>query len=236
MIHHDYAGPGVFADAVRDHDAFEWRPHETAPPRADQFDAAIVFGAAAQVDEEDIHRWLPDEKALISDLLVSEVPVLGICFGSQLLAEAAGAVLRPAATPEVGWHEVALTPDGRRDPLLGFCPERFQGIHGHSYEWLLPPGGVTLARSEHALQAFRLENRAAWGLQFHPEVTESDYNLWLDRWGRDPASVTAELDPEPVRAETAIRIGAWNEIGRGIARRFLAVAASSRRPAAPDSG
>ena len=139
------------------HELVEWLPHEAPPPQLDGFDAAIVFGAEAQVDQEDAHPWLRRRSRLVAELVERGTPVLGVCFGSQLLAELAGAEVRRAAEPEIGWHEVELTARGPADPLLGFLPERFESLHWHHYEWLLPPGAVALARSARCLQAFRLE-------------------------------------------------------------------------------
>ena len=204
----------MFADGG-EAELVEWLPHEAPPPDLDGFDAAFVFGADAQVDEEDSHPWLRPDKALVRELIERELPVLGVCFGSQLLAEAAGGVVRPSAAPEVGWYEVELTADGAADPLLGFLPQRFESLQYHSYEWLLPPGAVELARSAVCLQAFRLRDRPVWGVQFHPEVTESDFGEWLDDF---------QGDPEPIRAETAAKIRAWNDVGREMAKRFLAIA------------
>ena len=204
----------MFADGG-EAELVEWLPHEAPPPDLDGFDAAFVFGADAQVDEEDSHPWLRPDKALVRELIERELPVLGVCFGSQLLAEAAGGVVRPSAAPEVGWYEVELTADGAADPLLGFLPQRFESLQYHSYEWLLPPGAVELARSAICLQAFRLRDRPVWGVQFNPEVTESDFGEWLDDF---------QGDPEPIRAETAAKIRAWNDVGREMAKRFLAIA------------
>ena len=207
------------------HEQVEWLPHETPPPALDGIDAAIVYGAEAQVDQDDELDWIRSEKRVVADLVERGTPVLGICFGSQVLAEFAGAEVRLAAEPEIGWYETELTSDGRADPLLGFLPERFETLHWHHYEWLLPPGALALARSERCLQAFRLADRPVWGLQFHPEVTESDYNEWLDGWGDDAGAVATGGDPGAIRAETAAKIGAWNDVGRTIAARFLATAA-----------
>jgi GMP synthase (glutamine-hydrolysing) len=206
----------VFADVGAE--LVEWLPHEAPPPELDGFDAAMVFGADAQVDQEDAHPWLRPEKVLIRELIDRGMPVLGVCFGSQLLAEAAGGVVRPSAQQEVGWHRVELTTDGRADPLMGFLPGRFESLQYHSYEWLLPPGAVALARSALCLQAFRLRDRPVWGVQFHPEVTESDFGEWLDEFDGDPA---------PIRRETAAKIGAWNRVGRELAKRFLDAATAA---------
>jgi GMP synthase (glutamine-hydrolysing) len=220
-VHHRNAAAGVFADPQAE--LVEWLPHEADPPSLDGFDAALLLGAEAQVDQEDAHPWLRGEKRLVRELLDRGTPVLGVCFGSQLLAEALGAEVRRAAEPEIGWHEVDLAPEGRSDPLLGFLPERFESLQWHSYEWLLPPGAVALARSARCLQAFR--HGTAWGVQFHPEVTEADYGEWLDGFREDPAAVATGLDPAVIRAETVAKIGAWNEVGRELFRRFVAAAA-----------
>jgi GMP synthase (glutamine-hydrolysing) len=224
VVHHRNAAAGVFADpaAAAGHELVEWLPHEEPPPDLDDFGAALVFGGEAQVDEEDAHPWLRAEKAILRELLERATPLLGVCLGSQLVAEAAGAAVRKAPAPEIGWYEIELTVD---DPLLGFLPERFEGFQWHHYEWLLPPGAVALARSETCLQAFRLEERPVWGVQFHPEVTYADLASWLDHWDEDPDAIATGLDPEAIRAESERKIGAWNDVGRRISERFLAVAA-----------
>jgi GMP synthase (glutamine-hydrolysing) len=233
IVHHRNAAAGVFAEPAlaAGHELVEWRPHESPPPATDGFGAAIVFGSSAQVDQEDDHPWLRPEKRFVRDLLERGTPLLGVCFGSQLLAEAAGAQVRRAARPEIGWHAIELTPEGRDDPVLGILPERFDSLQYHHYEWLLPPGATALARSAHTLQAFRLGKRPVWGVQFHPEVTEADFGSWLDDWESDPDAVATGLDPEAIRAETAAKIGAWNETGRAISERFVEVSrAASRTP------
>jgi GMP synthase (glutamine-hydrolysing) len=228
IVHHRNAGAGVFRDpaGAGGHELVEWMPHEEPPPRPDEFHAAVVLGGEAHVDQEDAHPWLRPEKALLRSMLDMGTPVLGVCLGSQLVAQAAGAVVRPAPRSEIGWNEIELAPEGLTDPVLGFLPERFEGFGWHHYEWLLPPGGITLARSELALQAFRLGERPVWGLQFHPEVTEPDLGSWLDDWQNDPGAVATGLDPETIRAESAAKITRWNDAGRAISERFLSRAAS----------
>jgi GMP synthase (glutamine-hydrolysing) len=239
VVHHLDAAAGVFEEPAlaAGHELVAWLPHESPPPALDGFDAAIVFGGEAQVDEEDAYPWLRPEKDLVAELLQREVPLLGVCLGSQLVADVAGAVVRRAAAPEIGWHEIELTPEGANDPVLGFLPARFESFGWHYYEWLLPPGAVELARSAACLQAFRLDGRSGtgngrgrrplpvWGIQFHPEVTLSDLESWVDHWEVD--LIADGLDPEGIRAESAAKIEAWNGVGRGISERFLGVAAGA---------
>jgi GMP synthase-like glutamine amidotransferase len=215
VVHHDNAAAGVFAEPAlaAGHELVEWLPHKDPRPPSDGFGAAFVFGGEMNVDEEGAHPWLREEKRLIGELIERGTPLLGVCLGSQLVAEAAGAVVRRAKMPEIGWYDVTLTPEGEDDDLLGVLPSRFESFQFHYYEWLLPPGGTALARSALALQAFRLGERPVWGLQFHPEVVEQDLRSWLD----DPDVP----DPEAIRRESAGKIGAWNDAGRALSARFL---------------
>jgi GMP synthase (glutamine-hydrolysing) len=203
------------------HELVEWLPSEAPPPALDGVGAAIVFGGAMNVDEEDAHPWLRDEKAFLRRLLAEGPPVLGVCLGAQLVAEAAGAEPRRASEPEIGWLEVELRPEARDDALLGPLPQRVDGFQWHSYEAPLPPGAVPLAASPVCLQAYRLDGGRGWGLQFHAEVTRESVELWLADYREDPDAVRIGLDPEALRAETARKIEAWNQLGRGLCARFL---------------
>jgi GMP synthase (glutamine-hydrolysing) len=222
IVHQRDAGSGVFADVDAQLD--EWLPPEAPPPSLEGYDAVMVFGGAMNVDQEDRLDWLRPEKELLREVLDRGMPVLGVCLGSQLLAEAAGAEPRRAREPEIGWHELYLTPEASNDPLLAGLPERLEAFSWHSYESPLPPGAVPLARSPVCLQAFRLDGRAAWGLQFHAEVTEAIVADWLGDYRSDPDAIRIGIDPDALRAETRRRIRAWNETGRAIARRFLEAA------------
>jgi GMP synthase (glutamine-hydrolysing) len=139
----------------------------------------------------------------------------------------AGGVTRRAAQSEIGWHEIQLTGAGVRDPVIGGLPERFEAFEWHHDHFLLPARAVPLARSSMCLQAFRLEDRPAWGVQFHPEVTLAILEAWLDGWEEDEDAVASGLDPEAIRLESRGKIVAQIELGRGIASRFLAEAASA---------
>lgn len=228
VVHHDNAAAGVFADVPAE--LVEWRPAAAeAVPEPNGYGAVMVFGGAMHAGQEDLHPWLADEKAFLRGLLAEGVPVLGVCLGAQLLAEAAGAEPRRARTPEIGWRRVEVTREGESDPLLGPLAPSVELFQWHSYEAPLPPGAVPLARSAVCLQAFRVEDRPAWGVQFHAEVTLSDAGEWLDEFGTDPDAVATGLDPEKLRAETRERIGAQNELGRALARRFVAAAAGAGR-------
>jgi GMP synthase (glutamine-hydrolysing) len=223
IVHQPNAGAGVFGEVAdrAGHELVRWVPSATPPPAEDGFGAVMVFGGSMHLDQEDANPWLREEKAFLREVLEGGVPLLGVCLGSQLVAEAAGASPRRASRPEIGWHGIELTAEGGRDPLLAPLAGGFEGFGWHSYEFPLPPEADALARSDICLQAFRLRGRPVWGLQFHAEVTPDTLDSWIDDYDSDEDAVRLGLDPERLREESAGRIEAWNELGRGISRRFL---------------
>ena len=221
LVHQWDAASGVFADALAEtgHELVERNVAETGLPE-DEFEAVLVFGGAMHVDQEDRHGWLRDEGAYLRGLLAADVPVLGVCLGGQLLAKALGAPVRRLPSPEVGWHEVELTPEAAGDPLFGGLPERFDSFQWHSYAFELPDGAILLARNARCHQAYRV-GEAAWGLQFHAEVTRATLDNWVQS---SKPEEDGAIDFTRLQAESEGRIDRWNELGREICRRFLAVA------------
>ncbi len=131
----------------------------------------VVMGGPMGVYEMDRYPHLRSELRLIEDALARGVPVLGICLGSQLLAAALGARVRPGPQKEIGWYPVLLEPPAAEDRLFAGTPASFQALHWHGDVFDLPAGAVPLARSRMtAVQAFR-SGASAYGILFHPEVT-----------------------------------------------------------------
>jgi GMP synthase (glutamine-hydrolysing) len=231
IVHEDHAGPGVFGEAIRERGDVleEWMVPTVAEPPGDPlgYDAVLVLGGAVNVDEGHDHPWLHAERGLLGELLERRVPLVGLCLGSQMVAQAAGAVPRRAPRPEIGWHTVELTEAGTEDPLLGPLGPSFEVFQWHGYEFPLPPGAVALARSEVCLQGARI-GEAAWAIQFHPEVTEADALHWTEDFESDADAVRLGIDPTSLALEIEAKIGAFNELGRGICRRWLDLAARPR--------
>ena len=221
IVHELDAGAGVFGDFPT------WVPGAAPLPSIEVVDALMVFGGSMHVDQNDEHRWLDAEKEFIRDALLRGTPILGVCLGSQLLAAAAGALPHRSPEPEIGWYDIEITEAGAADPLLGPLAPSVELFEWHHYVAPLPPGAVELARTPACVQAFRIEAKPAWGLQFHAEVTRENLWSWLDGWENSEAIHTS-LDPERIRAASELRIEGQNEVGRGIAERFLAEAARAR--------
>ena len=228
LVHQDDAPPGTFGEVVAEHghelDVRSFVPgagDEPSPDAAGRYGAVMFFGGSMQVDQDDRHPWLEPERAFVRELIDREVPTVGVCLGSQVIAQAAGGAIGPAVVPEVGWHEVELTLDALDDPVLGDCPRRFAAYQGHSYGFGLPPGALALAHGQaDALQAYRIGD-AMWGLQFHPEVTWDIVDPWIAEHAAD-----GDVPDEPaLREETRANLPRWMAFGRSLCARFLERAA-----------
>jgi GMP synthase (glutamine-hydrolysing) len=219
IVHDGDAGTELFGPVIAEagHDLHEWSFAEQGAPSLDGYGAVLVFGGSQHPDQDDVYPWLAREAEWLPTLIEQQLPTLGICLGSELLARATGAWVGRLPEPEIGWGEVRLTEAGSEDRVFSELPPRFEGLLWHHYAHDLPGGAVALAHSAASLQAFRLGD-ACWGIQFHPEVTEPQLGRWISDEGDPPP------DPERLRVETRQQIGRWNELGRRLCRAFLAAA------------
>jgi GMP synthase (glutamine-hydrolysing) len=223
VIQHDAdKGLGLFepplAEASLDLDV-RFAGHDEIEP-ADHA-AVIALPGVANPDEDSLA--ITATRAALREALRRGLPVLGICLGAELLAEAAGGDSRPCP-PEWGFREVALTPAAVGDELLGALPGRFDVFQAHNFGLDLPAGAVALAGSNGALQAFRV-GACAWGVQFHPEPTLA----MLDGWTHALGHVMQEngVDPELTRTLGRRHVPEWSERAGEMGRRFAAVVRSA---------
>lgn len=148
---------------------------ELAPELLDTPTAVIISGSGefylTQGDGKD--TWLPKTLRFIGQVLDRDIPLLGICFGFQLLAiQQGGVVERVEAMKETGTLEIQLFPSAYNDELFESLPDNFLGQLGHKDTITkLPKHVIPLAKSEKVpFQAFRVQGKMAWGTLFHPEL------------------------------------------------------------------
>ena len=187
-------------------------PH-LPPPRS--IAGAVVTGSHSMVTEG--QGWVEPLADWLRRLVQDEVPILGVCYGHQLLGQTLGGLVgfRPDG-PEIGTVAVDLLPAGETDALLGGMPKRFRAHTTHAQSILtLPDGAVLLARTDHETHAAFRAGSCAWGVQFHPEYDQQIMRFYvreqratLQAQGRDPDRVEAEV--------------CYADTGR-ILRRFLAL-------------
>ncbi len=180
LQHVPFEGPGVFARHLNARDVTVEKflvPRDGMPK--DSGDLLIVMGGPMSVNDPD--SWIAEETAFIRAAMQAKKPVLGICLGSQFMAKALGAQVRPGRALEIGMTPIRLTDDGKKDPVFSQFPDTFEVFEWHGEVFDLPAGCEALAGSAIApIQAFRYGSRA-YGLLFHLEIEQS----WIDALCRE---------------------------------------------------
>lgn len=172
------------------------------PPAADVC-GAVFMGGPMSANDTRKHPRLGEETRWLREAVDAELPLLGVCLGSQLLARALGARISPGAK-EIGFAPVEVLDD--RDPLLAPLAPRSTVLHWHGEAFDLPSGATQLARSAATdVQAFRAGS-SAWGLLFH---AEADLEL-AERWLEEPTMAAQARDHLGPEADRALRQGAAN--------------------------
>lgn len=150
-------------------------------PALGAVDAIVTLGGEQSVRDLPRYGYLSAETELLREAVAREVPVLGICLGSQLLAHALGATVRLAARRQVEWRTLRPTPEGAADPIVSALPAAGGGIpalHWNEDVFDLPPGAVELLeRAGQGVEGFRAGARA-WGFQFHPDADAAALEDW----------------------------------------------------------
>lgn len=140
-------------------------------------DLLVVLGGPIGAYEEDRYPFLTDEIRLIERRLAADLPILGICLGSQLMARALGARVYPGPAKEIGFKPLTLTAEGDVSPLAVFGENPVLHWHGDTFD--LPDGAMRLASTDICLnQAFAVGSRAL-ATQFHPEAGGPGFERWL---------------------------------------------------------
>lgn len=219
VIEHDHVSPpGPVADALRsrgyevvEHLVVEEEDFPTPTlanpmPSLTGVDLIVPMGAPWHAYDADLRAaWVDAELDLLRAADADGIPVLGICFGGQLLAMAHGGTVGVARAGELGWVDIETA-----QPDLVAAGPWFQW---HGDGWEVPPGATELAHNAAASQSFVLRRNLA--VQFHPELTEAMLQGWLDNGGdsiardhgHDPAELLAQTRAEePAARERAFAL------------------------------
>ncbi len=172
LQHVSFEGPARIADwlTAENYDFTTTRFDKSqAPPDLDGIQLLIVMGGPMSVKDELEFPWLIEEKQFIRNAIERGVPVLGICLGAQLIANALGASVFPNAQKEIGWFPVEGVSDGHAETFA--FPKALTVFHWHGETFDLPAGARHLARSVACEnQAFQYGSSVI-GLQFHLEMS-----------------------------------------------------------------
>jgi GMP synthase-like glutamine amidotransferase len=212
--HESDAGPGRLAPFLGPLDVRRPYAGDALPDGVDGHAGVVVLGGEVCAWDDEKAPWLPATRVLLARATSAGLPVLGVCLGAQLLAMACGGRAEPGgAGLEVGLSTVRVLPSGRADPLLAGvlgavggtasppdAPHFLAPQYHRDAITELPPDAELLATGEvYGVQAFRVGERA-WGVQYHPEVTDDDFAAWtagghasLVAEGHDPAALLASV-------------------------------------------
>ncbi|NMT64295.1 glutamine amidotransferase [Marinobacter orientalis] len=150
------------------------------PGQPRDWDGIVVTGSPAMVSDR--APWSEQTARWLAEAVTAEIPVLGVCYGHQLLAHALGgeAGFHPAGR-ETGTHQVELLATAEHDPLFKGLPRQFPAQLTHRQSVLrLPENAILLGRNDfEAHQAFRV-GPCAWGVQFHPEFSADIMRAYLE--------------------------------------------------------
>jgi GMP synthase-like glutamine amidotransferase len=156
------------------------------------YDAIVILGGPMAV--YDNLPYLQKEQELIRNAMRNDTPVLGICLGSQLIAQAAGGRVYKGRKKEIGWYNVYLTPASSNDIFRGFTDKMIRIFQWHGDTYDLPANAKILAYSDLYPQAFRIGS--AVGVQFHFEVDEPLIQTWMTEYSAD--LIAEKIKPESI--------------------------------------
>ena len=156
--------------------------------------AVIILGASESANDD--LPYLKKEMVLVRQAVQKEIPVLGICLGSQLIAKAFGAKVYQGTKKEIGiYHDIEFDNISKSSLFSGIkSPAVVFHWHGDTFD--LPQDAIRLAHSkDYRDQAFQLGT--AVGVQFHLEVDEKTIRLWLDK-SKDELSKVPYINPQEI--------------------------------------
>lgn len=161
------------------------------PQDPDQYAAIVILGGYMSIYEN--LPYLNEQQELIRKAKQREVPLLGICLGSQLIVQALGGRVYKGRQKEIGWFDVAINNEGLNDIFKGIVNKNIKVFQWHGDTYELPRSATLLASSDLYPQAFRIGNSI--GILFHLEVTSQMIQKWTENYGEEMKEfgVTADV-------------------------------------------
>jgi len=171
-------------------------------PDLETIDWLIVMGGPMSVSDEAIYPWLAEEKVFICKAIELGKTVIGICLGSQLIAEVLGAKVYPNNQKEIGWYDVSLSDTVSQLPLFKGFEKQFHVFQWHGDTYDIPEGSKHLISSAVCTNQAFLYNGNVLGLQFHFEVTVQSLQSMVDHGREELVANNTIQSAEAILGET----------------------------------
>jgi len=197
------------------------------PVSSEGFDGLVVLGGAMSILDEADHPFVDQTRRLLRAFDVARKPVMGVCFGAQLLADAQGGQVKPLGHTEWGFLPQTWLPAAQDDVLLKGSPPDLPLMQWHGDTFDLPEAALPLStRHDCPGQAFRI-GELNWGFQFHLELDQAT----LLNWAKLHAAELKE-EPAPHSAQMEKDIATYHaaqaDFARAVMRRWLAVCVDAK--------
>ena len=179
-------------------------------------DLVVVLGGPIGAYEDDDYPFLKPEIALIESRLRADLPTLGLCLGSQLMARALGARVYKGPAKEIGWSALALTDAGKTSSLKHLDGAKTAVLHWHGDTFDLPDGATRLASTEICRNQAFSWGKSVLALQFHAEAMGRALEAWFVGHTGEIAA-TEGISVKTLREDTA----RWTPVLEPLARRFF---------------
>ena len=191
-------------------------------PSMAEVDGLVIMGGPMSVYQPKQYPWITKEMALLREALNRKIPILGVCLGAQMLAQALEAQVHAAPAKEIGWYPLMREPGADGDPLMEAFGQTETVFQWHGDTFSLPKDAVRLASSPLCPeQGFRY-GTSAYGLQFHLEVTEAMIRAWMLQPGnrQELATLAGQIDPMAIRRQSPQHIARLGELACHVATAF----------------
>ena len=203
LQHADPEHPGLIADAVQKVggvlEIVRGDLGQPVPESLDDYDGLMIMGGPQSVYEEDRFPYLRDEKRLARQAIDNNIPIIGVCLGSQIIADVLGSEVHPSGGVEIGWKPVTRSREVAADPVLSALPETFTPLHWHGDVYDLPEGAILIGSSEMTSCQGFIYGETTYALLFHLEMTEPQimdmarlFSEDIRRGGLDPSDLLSE--------------------------------------------
>ncbi len=184
------------------------------------YDAFVILGGPMGVYEDKKYPFIKIEKLLVRNITKTKKPLLGICFGSQLIASALGGRVFKGKKKEIGWYKVDFT--GPRPLATGH--KSLSAFQWHGDTFTLPKGAKKLASSILFKNQGFLFGKNILALQFHLEVTEKMVKEWIKEYSEELKK--EGLDPKKILSDTKKNIRSLNAFGTDLIKSWLSAVAA----------